>query len=633
MTGRIADNAASYINNGRLANFQLENISPIFHPIIEANEAVAFVVSKTGTDFSYLFEFNHDSNITYKSYTNYALDTKPATGSISVMNSAKLNNKFDVVEAESSQVNLFGSMQENINWFTETLIREYYILNERQLLSDDGQVNGLWFLKKVQIGAESWVTGALLPYNAIGNSLLNGILQDIHIMILHPTSNSVVFSSYAPNRGVVGFGVLTNIEAEIVKRVSGSEVNSKHTISGNSVFVPGLFPASIPVRLVTIHKIPSFATGLLINPIVLVYIILPIIISAIVIIALTASFFPPLYMLINKLKKLSTIDPNFDLKQPYNIFKYWAFDEIRELKNTMDLTYTTTDYLRRYAPVDLLHHVIVKKESLALGMAPAKMSILFSDLVDFTSLSSRLHAERFVDLLSDYFDAMIDVIESNNGHLDKLVGDAIMCLFVASRFKPCFNHELMSAKTALEMQAKLKQLNKQWKERELPALKMRIGVSTGESMIGNIGSSSHFSFTAISNAVNMSSRLESLNTYFGTQQLIDQTTFVAIKSKYICYWVDSVSIKGRNTGVNVYELLKTRKEANKNELEIEANLLEIRNALVDRKFSKVISTIDATLDNYDNAPHYMRKLKKRTADLVLVGEARDVDISLFMTSK
>jgi len=649
---------ADYISTGRLASMSVNDLSTIIHPILDTAFPVdAYVATKTGTDFILLRHEKtvNGTTVSTRTYTTEAYAPAAATGDATKMNIINLDPATYAPISVGSSVSTFaGRLFTDTNWFSNArfLSNRAYLLDAE--FSIDGVVlnqGGIWVFSRVTQGADDWVVGALVSLSAIGSSLQSFAVPEEKIMLADLSTKSVLVNTQNVERGNRYFSDISSGSTS-----EGSIVNSLNNIDyatstgeqflsgGNTVLTRPMQGYDANVHVVSYRPRYNYGLKAMTHPAVIVPFVFSLFVPVVFGIILMLSFFVPLHVLSQKVKDVALLqshtsgeeskNPLEPLKQKIANFKWawYPFGEIRELANIATMAQKTTSYLKKYAPVDLIRYQIEHNEPVALGMAPAKMSILFSDLVEFTALASRLNAEKFVALLSDYFEEMIAVIERNNGHLDKLVGDAVMSLFVANRFKPCLNHEEMGVRTALQMQDRLEEMNTIWKEKGLPALKMRIGVATGESMIGNIGSQAHYSYTAISTAVNVAARLESLNTYFGTRQLIEQKTYTSVKDKYLCYWVDSVALKGRNTGTHIYELKKPRKQALGAEIEMEEHLLGLRNMLVERKFSQVISKIDSLRKN-PNAPSYINKLKKRSADLVLCGEARDVDISLFLTSK
>jgi adenylate cyclase len=156
-------------------------------------------------------------------------------------------------------------------------------------------------------------------------------------------------------------------------------------------------------------------------------------------------------------------------------------------------------------------------------------------------------------LLTQYFTKMIDIMQENNGTLDKLIGDAIMCFFGVPISTP--EHHLQAARTAWGMQLGLKELNAEWVKQGLPELGMRIGVNSGQVVAGNIGTDTLFNYTIMGDCVNLGARLESANKFYGTNLMVGEATQPYIKDEFELRQLDLVKVKGKDKAVAIYEML------------------------------------------------------------------------------
>lgn len=225
--------------------------------------------------------------------------------------------------------------------------------------------------------------------------------------------------------------------------------------------------------------------------------------------------------------------------------------EGREKRRVRDMfsRYVSPEYVRRLAD-DL--------ESLELGGERAEITILFSDIRGFTSLSERLPASQVLSLLNEYLDCMTDVVFRHGGTLDKFIGDAVMAFWGAPVAVP--DHAQRAASAALEMIRELDRLNERWREQgSSSVLAIGIGINTGEAIVGNIGSLERkLDYTAIGDPVNLASRLESLNKEFGTSVLVSENTAHVLGEDFDLQRVESVTVRGKAEPVDVYELRDRR---------------------------------------------------------------------------
>jgi adenylate cyclase len=206
-----------------------------------------------------------------------------------------------------------------------------------------------------------------------------------------------------------------------------------------------------------------------------------------------------------------------------------------------------------YLSEAVISHLLAHPEGLKLGGERRRVTLLFSDLADFTSLSERLSPEAVVALLNDYLSRMTEIILAEEGVVDKFEGDAIMAFWGAPLDQP--DQAVRACRAALRQQTALQEVNARLRGQGLPPLVMRVGINTGEAIVGNLGSARRFDYTAIGDAVNLASRLEGLNKYYGTAILVSEETAAAARGTLEVMEVDQVAVKGRETPVRVFQVL------------------------------------------------------------------------------
>ncbi|MFA6344121.1 MAG: adenylate/guanylate cyclase domain-containing protein, partial [Candidatus Gracilibacteria bacterium] len=188
------------------------------------------------------------------------------------------------------------------------------------------------------------------------------------------------------------------------------------------------------------------------------------------------------------------------------------------------------------------------------------ITVIFTDIVHFTTLSENLKPESLVALLNEYFEAMSGVILAEGGTLDKFEGDAIMAFFGAPLEQP--NHALKACTVALKMRQKLGQLLQKWQTdgplpggEKKPMLDFRCGISSGEAIVGNIGFSERFDYTIIGDTVNLGSRLEGANKKYSTSIMISEPVMLLVQNYFEMRELDTIKVMGKNKPMKVYELL------------------------------------------------------------------------------
>ncbi len=210
----------------------------------------------------------------------------------------------------------------------------------------------------------------------------------------------------------------------------------------------------------------------------------------------------------------------------------------------------------RYMSDEVISHLLEHPEKVRLGGERRRLTLFFSDLAGFTGLSEFLQPEELVQLLNEYLSAMTDIILEERGTVDKYEGDAIMAFWGAPL--PLQDHALRACRAALRQQAALDSLNRQFEEIGWPRLHCRIGLHTGEAVVGNLGSRKRFDYTVIGDTVNLASRLEGLNKFYGTSILASETTVGECGGAIEFQELDWVAVKGRATPVGIFTPMSSK---------------------------------------------------------------------------
>jgi adenylate cyclase len=189
----------------------------------------------------------------------------------------------------------------------------------------------------------------------------------------------------------------------------------------------------------------------------------------------------------------------------------------------------------------------------ALAGQRRTVSVMFTDLRDFTTLSEGMAAEQVAQHLNEYFPMMVEAVQQHRGIINDFIGDAVMAVYGA----PLDNseHALDAIRTGLRMQASLDALNAGWQARGLPTLKMGIGIHTGTVFAGNVGSAKRMKYTVVGDAVNVAARVEGLNKELHTTLLITGETYAVVQDHVEVKDCGELKVKGRQQAVKVYEVL------------------------------------------------------------------------------
>ena len=208
--------------------------------------------------------------------------------------------------------------------------------------------------------------------------------------------------------------------------------------------------------------------------------------------------------------------------------------------------------MSRYMSPAVAEQLLAGGESV-LGGKSQKVSILFSDVRDFTTISEALGARETVSMLNQYFERMVDVVLTNHGVLDKFIGDAIMALFGVP-----FNSEHdadAAVKVANGMFVALRALNIERVAGGADSISIGVGISTGTVIVGNIGSPKRMEYTVIGDPVNLASRLEGVTKNYGCKVLISEATRLELKEKHLLRAIDLLRVKGKTEPIAIYEAM------------------------------------------------------------------------------
>ena len=227
---------------------------------------------------------------------------------------------------------------------------------------------------------------------------------------------------------------------------------------------------------------------------------------------------------------------------------YRFFSEEREKRRARET-------FSRFLSPAMVEQVLAKGGGIKLGGDKRELTVLFSDIRGFTTLSEKLDPHVLLEFLNEYLTPMTDIIVSDQrGTLDKYIGDAIMAFWGAPQEQP--DHALLACQAGLQMMARLQELKARWHDRGLPEIDIGVGINTGPMSVGFVGSQDRFyNYTVLGDAVNLASRLEGANKEYGTHVIIGPTTFEQVEGRVVTRELDQVRVKGKREPVKIHELI------------------------------------------------------------------------------
>ena len=212
----------------------------------------------------------------------------------------------------------------------------------------------------------------------------------------------------------------------------------------------------------------------------------------------------------------------------------------------------------QYVSETVLESFLKNPDNLQLGGTRTEATILFTDIRNFTSLAEQLEPSVVVQILNEYFSAVIEIVEKYEGHLDKFIGDAVMVVFGTPVRH--LNDEERAVRAAMEMNQRFQSLKHKWLHEGYPKIDINIGINTGEVVAGNVGSSKKLAYTVIGDSVNMAARIEKLNKRFHTQILISHSTYTKLAPILDVVPLPPTRVRGKSDEIQVYIVVKFRSQ-------------------------------------------------------------------------
>lgn len=230
--------------------------------------------------------------------------------------------------------------------------------------------------------------------------------------------------------------------------------------------------------------------------------------------------------------------------------------EINILSSTVNQLRNTLRAFTSYVPRDLVNDLLRSGNAIALGGEGRYLTIMFTDLKDFSSISEVTPSRALLKCVSAYLELVTVAIKEELGTVDKFIGDSVMAFWGAPLLNQ--NHAYHACVTAVKSQRRMVGLNRQLTDAGLPFLSFRIGIHSDAVLVGNIGSAERMSYTVMGDGVNIASRLEGINKEFGTKICISHATYKEAGERLWIRPIDVITVKGRKGEITIYELLGIR---------------------------------------------------------------------------
>jgi adenylate cyclase len=227
--------------------------------------------------------------------------------------------------------------------------------------------------------------------------------------------------------------------------------------------------------------------------------------------------------------------------------------DTQEVLAGLERAKTAMRAMSKYVPIDLVRRLYHEGEEPSLGACPSEISVMFTDIRDFTVIAETLPPARLAEVLGRYLHVMAEVIQCEKGTIDKYIGDAVMVFWNAP--EPVAGHEVLACRAALRCVAALRELYARDDWGDAPKFETRFGLHRCQASVGHFGAPERLNYTAIGDGINLTSRLEALNKRYGTSIIVSETIHAAAREQFQFRLLDRVAVKGKMQGIAIYELI------------------------------------------------------------------------------
>jgi adenylate cyclase len=293
----------------------------------------------------------------------------------------------------------------------------------------------------------------------------------------------------------------------------------------------------------------------------------------------------PMRTLAHEMAKIKDFQLDSDVDIDTNLL------EVLDMRESFESMRTGLKNFKRYVPSDLVAQLINEEADAGIGGEKRELTMFFSDIAHFTSISEEIPPEKLVPDLCTYFELISKTILDNKGTIDKYLGDSVMAFWGAP--KKLENHAEYACLSAVQIRNNLNTLFRQWENQGKPTFHTRIGIHTGEVIVGNMGYHERLNYTVIGDPVNVASRLEGVNKVYNTEIVVSQSTWEQCHDACEFRKLDRIAVAGRLEGLDIYELWSQKDDIDKNLRKIFTFYETGLNFYFERKWAEAIKYFSA----------------------------------------
>ncbi|MCA9427010.1 MAG: hypothetical protein KC994_18155 [Candidatus Omnitrophica bacterium] len=319
------------------------------------------------------------------------------------------------------------------------------------------------------------------------------------------------------------------------------------------------------------------------------------VVATLMVVILARRYSEPLEQLAAKSDRIRHLDLSEDIPV------HSSLTEVSQLADAHAQMTSALDSFSRYVPLELVRELLQRGEVAQIGGRTEALTILFTDIEGFTNLAEGMEPDELTHHMAEYFSLMLAALNEQNATVDKFIGDAIVAFWGAP--SPDEDHAKHGVSAVLQCRDLLREHNERWMNRGQPVLLTRFGLSTGEAVVGNVGSPDRLNYTVLGDTVNTAARLESLNNYYGTEVLATESVVTAAGPGFEWRRIDRVRVKGKTEATVIFEPLGHSDEVASEELENARRYEEALDQYAKREFSEALQSLKSLLSqNPEDGP-------------------------------
>jgi adenylate cyclase len=449
-----------------------------------------------------------------------------------------------------------GAKKTGTNFWTEVYISastgKPAITSSHPVFDADGKLTGIWGMD-IELDEIS----NFLKMQKIGKTGIELIINEKGEIVAYPELSSIIRRENGVLRPVkveeLGVGPLSAAYREHLHTAKGRPVVEW----GGRTYLASFrdFPQPFPMRWKIAVVVPEDDfTGGARREIIIMLLISSAILGFAVLLAFVISrgITRPVRLIAEATGKIR----DFNLDEKIHIPS--RMKEIQLIRDAVSSMQNGLHAFRKYVPAELVRQLISTGEGAHLGGNKRELTVFFSDISGFTSIAETMSPEKLMLHLSEYFDELTRILSLHGATVDKYIGDSIMAFWGAPLSDDY--HALHACEASLACQEKIAELNRKWASQGKSVLVTRIGISSGETVVGNVGSAERMNYTVMGDNVNTASRLEGTNKLNGTRIIASRHTFEAASKKFLFRPLGLVAVRGKSEEQWIYELVAPRTE-------------------------------------------------------------------------